>query len=340
MKVGVVLTSIHGRTAAIKDLENGCAQSVNHTLYIAGDTVSSEATYHAQTKFLSISDQLHSEFELAKKLPVRNYGRKNIAYLTAFRDGSDYVIETDDDNHPEPDFFLSRTKEQSVRELQGDKFVNIYKYYKSDIHTGIEIWPRGFPLEYVRKDISVSDEIIKESFPVQSYLVDNDPDVDALYRLFGQMPVKFARDRGNIKLGAGSWSSFNTQNTIFFRSHAILMYQTVTPQFREADMIRSYIVQRLLWENNESMMFGSPTMYQHRNEHDLMDDLRQETQLYAYTSQLCSALDKVKLGGGISNVPDDFQRCLDITERFGFTKPEERALHKAWVRDVEKLGLL
>jgi len=50
--------------------------------------------------FLSLTDQQASEFELARKLPVGSYSRKNVAYLHAIAAGVDFLYETDDDNVP------------------------------------------------------------------------------------------------------------------------------------------------------------------------------------------------------------------------------------------------
>ena len=48
--------------------------------------------------FLSLQDQVESQFELARKLPTGHYSRKNIGYLTAIAQDASCIYETDDDN--------------------------------------------------------------------------------------------------------------------------------------------------------------------------------------------------------------------------------------------------
>ena len=55
-----------------------------------------------------------------------------------------------------------------------------------------------------------------ESFdcPVQQYLADDDPDVDAIYRLLYKDPVRFEQCEP-IVLQPGTGCPFNSQNTAF-----------------------------------------------------------------------------------------------------------------------------
>ena len=42
------------------------------------------------------------------------------------------------------------------------------------------------------------------------------------------------------------------------------------------DIWRSFVAQRIAWTNNWSVLFDEPTVWQERNEHDLMRDFRDE----------------------------------------------------------------
>src|SRR5437667_4102880 len=46
--------------------------------------------------FLTLADQQASQFDLARKLPVGSYSRKNVAYLHAIAAGADFLYDTDD----------------------------------------------------------------------------------------------------------------------------------------------------------------------------------------------------------------------------------------------------
>ena len=92
--------------------------------------------------FLSLTDQQASEFELARKLPVDSYSRKNVAYLHAIAAGADFVYETDDDNAPLDSWQLRSESVAAARSIDptNGRWVNAYRYFSSEL-----IWPRGLP---------------------------------------------------------------------------------------------------------------------------------------------------------------------------------------------------
>ena len=59
-------------------------------------------------------------------------------------------------------------------------FVNIYKYYSNQI-----IWPRGFPLKFIKEKVKSISKLKKNlvTSPIQQFLADGEPDVDAIFRL-------------------------------------------------------------------------------------------------------------------------------------------------------------
>ena len=62
--------------------------------------------------FLSIHNQNYLKFSFSKKCPINNYARKNIGYLIAYKNNSDVIVETDDDNYPYNNFLRKKTKPQ------------------------------------------------------------------------------------------------------------------------------------------------------------------------------------------------------------------------------------
>src|ERR1039457_962260 len=59
--------------------------------------------------------------------------------------------------------------------------------------------------------------------PIQQGLANEDPDVDAIYRLLLPLPISFRTDR-RLALGRGTWCPFNSQNTAWFPAAYPLMY--------------------------------------------------------------------------------------------------------------------
>ena len=151
---------------------------------------------------------------------MRNYARKNIGYLIALSEGTEVIIETDDDNLPQIGFWQMRVRKQDAPTSKGAGWINVYRYF-SDAN----IWPRGFPLTEVGSLAPTLDtlQITKSDCPIQQGLADENPDVDAIYRLILPLPQNFAKDV-YVALARGSWSPFNSQNTTRWKDAAPLMY--------------------------------------------------------------------------------------------------------------------
>src|SRR5438034_11199336 len=98
-----VITTIQKPTRAVVRLVQKLADC-GGLLVVAGDKKgpahfrSRHFAEGCRIDFLSLTDQQASEFELARKLPVGSYSRKNIAYLHAIAAGVDFLYETDHDN--------------------------------------------------------------------------------------------------------------------------------------------------------------------------------------------------------------------------------------------------
>jgi hypothetical protein len=69
-------------------------------------------------------------------------------------------------------------------------------------------------------------------------IADENPDVDAIYRLILPLPQNFAKDVC-VALARGSWSPFNSQNTMWWKYAAPLMYLPSYRNFRITDIWRS-----------------------------------------------------------------------------------------------------
>src|SRR5690348_13068659 len=80
-------------------------------------------------------------------------------------------------------------------------WVNTYAYFSD-----AGVWPRGLPLDAVKSAIVPYEALPVESAdcPIQQGLVDENPDVDAIYRLLLPLPLQFRADR-RLALGPGSW---------------------------------------------------------------------------------------------------------------------------------------
>lgn len=270
MKKFIVITTINDKTRAISDFE----RKKDWHIIIVGDRRSQSIESTNNLTFLSVHAQQNLGFSITDKLPYNHYTRKNIGYLYAIRAGADVIYETDDDNIPYPYWGIEPFKCKNL--VQNESvFVNIYNHFSKNL-----IWPRGFPLDLIsNKEKPVVNVVSELKVGVWQGLADLDPDVDAIYRLIFDKPVRFQRKRSVI-LPPGKFCPFNSQNTLWNREAFPYLYLPATTSFRFTDILRGFIAQRLMWESGMHLGFHQATVYQVRNIHDLMRDFKDEVECY------------------------------------------------------------
>jgi hypothetical protein len=147
------------------------------------------------------------------------------------------------------------------------------------------------------------------------------------------LPVVFRKGR-QVALGAGAWCPFNSQNTVWFPPAYPLLYLPSCCSFRMTDIWRSFVAQRIAWENGWSVLFRSPDVSQERNEHNLMRDFVDEIPGYVHNRAIGERLERLKLAAGPENTADNLIRCYEELVRLAVVGAQEIALVKAWEEDV------
>lgn len=333
-KVSIVVTSIFYPNKSLRKLAQG-AKANDWDFIIVGDSVSPRDFFLEGADFYDMEAQKHLELKLAPLCPERHYTRKNLGYLIAIGNGSEIIIETDDDNIPNPDFWLSREKITDVNSVTGSGWANIYNLF-----TDIKVWPRGLPLENVlsKKDLFISREIHKTNCPIQQGLADENPDVDAIFRMTQELPVNFDKKKHPFKLQKGLWCPFNSQNTTWFQEAFPLLYLPSFCTFRMTDIWRSFVAQRIAWECGWEILFHNATVYQERNEHNLLKDFEQEVPGYLLNNKIKNILESLSLKAGSENIPDNLLTCYEkLIEQSVITDSKELILLTAWLEDINKL---
>src|SRR5437867_10838903 len=147
-----VITTIQEPTRGVVKLVEKLAEC-GGLLVVAGDK-QGPAHFRSQhfaegcrIDFLALADQQASEFDLARKLPVGSYSRKNVAYLHAIAAGADFLYETDDDNAPLDSWQLRSEFVAGARSVgsTSGRWVNAYRYFSREL-----VLTRGFPMSEVR----------------------------------------------------------------------------------------------------------------------------------------------------------------------------------------------
>jgi hypothetical protein len=332
-KLALVVTSIAEPNPVLQKLARGC-QAHGHEFIIIGDAASPANFQLEGCRFYGLAEQSETGLTMAPLCPLKHYARKNLGYLLALRDGATMILETDDDNIPYETFWKARVRRQSVSTLSKHGWVNVYRYFSE-----ANLWPRGFPLDHVKDELPAFESLsIEENdCPIQQGLVNENPDVDAIYWLVSSLPQSF-REHGRVALAEGSWCPFNSQNTCWWREAFPLLYLPAYCSFRMTDIWRSFVAQRIAWANNWSVLFHEPNVWHQRNEHNLMRDFRQEVPGYLHNKSICEALENLQLRSGVEHLGENLQVCYEKLVSMELIDRKELELVGAWLRDLEAVG--
>ncbi len=330
MNQAVVMTSIYGPGESVRRF----ADLPDWQLVVVADRKTPPGWQQAGTRFISTDEQRRLPFKIIGVLPWNHYARKMIGYLWAAREGARLIAESDDDNRPEKGWGFPAFEGDFQTVPPGGGFVNIYSLFSDQA-----IWPRGLPLGRIRdRAAQLEGEALETRHArigVWQALADDDPDVDAIYRLTSNAPCRFEQ-REPVVLAPGSLSPFNSQNTAFHRALLPLMYLPAHVNFRVTDILRSYVAQPIMWAAGYRLGFTSATVDQVRNAHDFMDDFRSELPLFLDAEAMTAAIgEAVRAGDAIA---DNLHRAYAHLTAKGFAGPDEMPLIDAWLEDVTALS--
>jgi len=276
----IVITSINPPTKAVREF----AKWQGWTTVVVGDRKSPSEWCFEDVVYLSIEEQDRQFPEFAALLPENTYLRKMIGYLYAFKNGAEAIFETDDDNIPYPDAadnieaVLAGQRDIGATLGASSGWVNIYSEFGAR-----DCWPRGFPLHHINRASEGVRRGLANGLPwgVMQYLADDDPDVDAIYRMTRGKPIFFARNR-TFRLEEESYCPFNSQATLWLPETFPLMFLPIGVTDRVTDILRGYMSLACLWKSGYTLAYASPTVYQERNTHNLFRDFEQEIDLYRF----------------------------------------------------------
>jgi len=328
----LVVTTINKPTQAMIELAEG-AKNSGWKMIIIGDRKSPPDFQLPGTEYYDLSRQVETGFKFAKAVPVGHYARKNVGYLIAMANKATAITETDDDNLPLESFWLDRPLMQSAPALQQDAWINVYRYF-----TDLPIWPRGLPLNEIQQQCVPRAQIAVRDIacPVHQGLANENPDVDAIFRLAFPLPLDF-QDNDPLILTGRSWCPFNSQNTKWFPEAFQLMYLPYHCSFRMTDIWRSFVVERILFGNGKGVLFHNASVYQDRNEHDLMKDFSDEVVGYLNNNEIRNRLLELPLGDRPETMLSDLEKSYELLIDMGLVGSDERELISAWRSDCERI---
>jgi hypothetical protein len=329
MKKAIVITSIFNPTKAVKLF----SKKENYQVIVVGDKKTPVKWNCKGVDYLSMSLQKTMDFELASILPYNHYCRKMLGYLKAIQNGAEYIVDTDDDNIPKknwgfPDF---KNKYDYISNKEG--FINIYELF-----TDKKIWPRGLPLNLISKKFDLEEGLeIKEcKVGVWQGLADEDPDVDAVYRLTSNNPCFFNK-RSPVVLGDKVISPFNTQNTIIRKELFALMYLPTYVTFRFTDILRGLVAQPIMWLYGYHLGFTHATVIQKRNPHDHMKDFLSEIPMYSHGQKIVDIV--IDCISRTESIETNLYNAYSALYKHKIVSKEELRILKIWIKDLKLLNI-
>jgi hypothetical protein len=289
----------------------------------------------ARAQWIEFSHTPVTDYE--RLCPWDSYSRKNIAFLHAAQSGAAFIFETDDDNQltASYDYLAKKTaifdEDFEAASTQGpvNLFAGIYLQERDNI------WARGYPLKHIDARLP-TDLVHRRCRPgIIQFLVDGNPDVDAIFRLVRGADLDMQVDLGNLPIGiVDSYHPFNSQATLWPRDMFSLMYLPSSCPFRMTDIWRSYVAQRILYELGRCVVFEAPIVRQVRNTHAIHDDFFDELPGYQQSEMVIDTLLDINLGD-LGQVSDMLCRCYAKLQSIGIVDKRELVLIKAWLEAVQ-----
>lgn len=279
MKKVIVTTTINPPTEAI-DLFQAMP---DWDLVVIGDKKTPRDYHLNRGVYVTPEEQEKYDPALSEAIGWNCIQRRILGLLWAHDMKADVVAVVDDDNIP--------LKGWGSNLLVGTEAeVN---YYETDLPAfdpvgatnHADLWHRGFPLQLLPKRRYDRKSRRKIQVDVQADFWNGDPDIDAVCRMEHAPECDF--DPARFPIAANKMGPFNSQNT-FLRGALLKDYFLFPHVGRMDDIWASYYLQA----KGAKVVYNKASVYQRRNVHDLIRDMRQEYVGYENNLQIVEGLVK------------------------------------------------
>lgn len=276
-------------------------------------------------------------------------GRRNIALLEALKDGAEVIYTIDDDNIP-----ISTSigwPASLFREIfAGLKATSPFPRTPTGLFwfdVGEYLIPkarhRGFPIGKTPHTAFVP--IANAKIGVWAGICLGDPDISAVDRI-SQAPIVHSVHeilKQGIVVDPNATTVFNSQNTIFLRELAPAMFM-LPGVGRYDDIFASIICQRVMRERGLHVHFGPPFVYQQRNAHNLLNDLKNELFGMEHVVEFARLVNEAPMPtqwGGSVVAPTSINQVREIYtylyNHCNFLPPVVYEAAHAWLEDISKV---
>lgn len=334
MKIASVLTTIQ-IPEAIK-LYRACSSEVK--LFVVGDLKTPEYETRALCEqvsavYLSPTDQ--EKWKCSEAISWNCIQRRNAGFLEALKWGADIIHSYDDDNIPLERDYYDRFEMVMDQPFAGVEVVGKNGWVDPGAFLRPQAKHRGYPMQ-VPHSAEYRGVTGAKIGAVAGACLAN-PDIDATTRIVSAPDVQ----QVSLLLDAGcvvsnkSWTVFNSQNSAVLREFVPAWFMWPFAG-RHDDIFASLLVQRVMRERTCQLHLGQPYVFQNRNEHDLVKDLRAEVDGYANVVKLAEILDHIFLPG--KSVIDDCRRIWETLGHVDWVAGRTVEAAKLFLDDCEQLA--
>lgn len=320
----IVITTIFNPTEAVL----AYSKMQDYQLIVVGDKKTPSDWNCKNVRYIAIDEQESLDFKLSRLLPYNHYCRKMLGYLLSINNGAEYIVDTDDDNIPKSAWKFPEFEGEYEFVYEDKGFINIYQLYTKE-----KIWPRGLPLNLINKQFELEKYLTVKNCQIGVWqgLADEDPDVDAIYRLTNDSPCYF-QQRDPVALSKGTVCPFNTQNTIIRKELFALLYLPISVTFRFTDILRGLVAQPVMWLYGYHLGFTNATVLQKRNPHNYMHDFISELTMYLNCERVVEVVSNriSKSESMESNIYNAYEGLL----RENIVFDNEMIALEAWLKDI------
>lgn len=292
-------------------------------------------------RFYSPQDQRDLGYACSDLIGWDTCGRRNVAFLEALKWGADVVVTVNDDDIPMDGDYLDYFTEvlagrswltakygeqklvKSCRDWSGAEVSSPFRWFDPGSLLVLPTRHRGFPSEVPSS--FMAKPVVDAKVGVAVGLCLGDPDVDATTRIenLGLRVHSTSKllDAG-VVVDPSTRTVFNSENTALLREFLPAFFH-MPGVGRSDDILASLVVQRVMRDRGCHVHFGQPYVWQQRNPHKLLDDLKVELFGMQHTTNFAQYLDSPLIAEKIAGksvveqvraIYDDMRGCVDFPE--------------------------
>ncbi len=277
MKKVIVTTTINPPTEAIDAFQ----AMPDWELVVIGDKKTPRDYHLSRGVYVTPGEQEKYDPALSQAIGWNSIRRRNFGLLWAYDMKADIVAVVDDDNIPLHGWGANLLVGTEAEVNYYETGLPAFDPVGATNHP--HLWHRGYPLQLLPKRRYDRKSRRKIRVDVQADFWNGDPDVDAICRMEHAPECDF--DPGRFPLASNKMGPFNSQNT-FLRGALLKDYFLFPHVGRMDDIWGSYHLQA----KGAKVVYNKASVYQKRNVHDLIVDMREEYLGYEHNLQIVEGL--------------------------------------------------